>query len=35
VGIYVMLAAGIWFHELENLSVDGEEVGSSGEEGEG
>ena len=25
VGIYVMLASGIWFHELENLTIDAEE----------
>jgi Ca2+:H+ antiporter len=24
VGIYIMLAAGIWFHELEDLSIDAE-----------
>ena len=24
IGIYVMIAAGIWFHELEDLSVDAE-----------
>ena len=24
IGIYVMIAAGIWFHELENLSIDAE-----------
>merc|ERR1712228_829917 len=23
-GVYFMIAAGFWFHELENLSVDGE-----------
>ena len=22
IGIYIMFAAGIWFHEVENLSVD-------------
>jgi calcium/proton exchanger cax len=26
VGIYVMLAAGIWYHETENLSIDAEDV---------
>ena len=26
VGVYIMLAAGIWFHEIENLSVDTEEL---------
>ena len=25
-GVYIMLAAGIWFHEIENLSVDAEEL---------
>lgn len=23
-GVYFMIAAGFWFHELENLSIDGE-----------
>lgn len=26
VGVYIMLAAGIWFHEIENLSIDTEEL---------
>ena len=26
VGIYVMLASGIWFHELENLTMNGEDT---------
>ena len=26
VGIYIMLASGIWFHELEDLTVDAEEL---------
>jgi Ca2+/H+ antiporter len=25
-GVYIMFAAGIWFHEIENLSVDAEEL---------
>lgn len=29
VGIYVMMASGIWFHELENLTLDNERGGSS------
>lgn len=28
VGIYIMIAAGFWFHELENLSVDVESIGN-------
>lgn len=27
VGIYMMIAAGFWFHELEDLSVDAESIG--------
>jgi len=27
VGIYIMIATGFWFHELEDLSVDGEHGG--------
>jgi hypothetical protein len=26
VGIYIIMATGIWYHELENLSVDGEDL---------
>lgn len=26
VGIYIIMATGIWFHELENLAVDGEDL---------
>ncbi|KAL7522424.1 hypothetical protein ACHAWX_007110 [Stephanocyclus meneghinianus] len=28
-GVYFMIAAGFWFHELENLSIDGELEGGS------
>ena len=26
VGIYIIMATGIWFHELENLAVDAEDL---------
>jgi uncharacterized membrane protein len=26
VGIYIIMATGIWYHEFENLSVDGEDL---------